>query len=77
MKNIISPFFFEEPTMAGENFLAMMEDFPIRWCTTSFSHCVHAFLDRKSQSTSLAPSFSRYYSLRSFLLVFIKATANQ
>jgi hypothetical protein len=52
---VISPFIFEEPTVTGDTFLAMMENtalrhvpvrtaFQLDGAPPHFSYCVHAFL---------------------------------
>jgi hypothetical protein len=55
MMNIIGPFFFEEPIVTGENFLAVKEDTALCCILQEFSQldgalshfscCAHAFLD--------------------------------
>jgi hypothetical protein len=55
---VIGPFFFEEPTMSSDTFLAMMENtglhhapmgtvFQSDGAPPHFSHHVHSFLDRE------------------------------
>jgi len=59
VNRVISLFFFEEPTGAGDNFLAMIENsnlhhvsartlFQSGGAPPHFSCCVHSFPDRKS-----------------------------